>query len=199
MVHIISLVMEKMLFNPGMRIFRGSADFECSRTIFEIDANPRRKLGGGGGGGGGGDKFSFKWLERTVDIKLAGEAIKVYPGNDFMKCDLPGQALCNLCSKQINYGSRGVVAQEDHVWSSKHISLLRQKRSNYKIESFIKQHSDEPGKVTVDLAASGSDPSTSATSKSEPQLVSLCDRISNAEVGSFFLFFFLSVSFSLVY
>ena len=137
------------------------------------------------------NKFSFKWLERTVDIKLAGEAIKVYLGDDFMKCDLPGQALCNLCSKQINYGSRGAVALEDHVRSSKHISLLRQKRSNYKIESFIKQHSDEPEKVKVDLAASGSDPSTSATSKSEPQLVSMCDRISNAEVGCFV--FYLSL------
>ena len=77
------------------------------------------------------NKFSFKWLEQTVDIKFAGEAVTVYLGDDFVKCDLLGQALCNLCCKQINYGSHGVIALEDHVRSPKHISLLRQKRSNY--------------------------------------------------------------------
>lgn len=125
------------------------------------------------------NKFSYKWLERSVEVKLLDETVTVYLGDNFVKCDLPGQVSCNLCSKQINYGSRGAVALEDHVRSSKHLSLLKQKRSNYNISSFMKQHSDEPEQVKVNLCATSA---RASENKAVPQLVPMCDRISNAEV-----------------
>ena len=68
---------------------------------------------------------------------MAGmDCITVYLGKDFMKCNLPGQTLCNPCCKQMKYGSHGVIALENHALSSKRMSLRRQKRSNCKTDSF---------------------------------------------------------------
>ena len=130
----------------------------------------------------------FKWLEKTAQIKLASETLTVYLGDYFVKTDLPGQALCKLCSKHINYGSRGCIALGDHVRSSKHVCLLKQKRSNYNIDTFMKQHIDEPEQVKVQLSASGSPQPSSSEAKTTPQRVHMCDRIANAEVSEQFTF-----------
>ncbi|KAH3841773.1 hypothetical protein DPMN_115253 [Dreissena polymorpha] len=78
------------------------------------------------------NKFNFKWLEKEIDVTIGGDTRKVSLGGDFVKLNCAGIAMCKLCHKQINYGSRGCVALEDHIKSSKHMDILKQRYSNYR-------------------------------------------------------------------
>ena len=121
------------------------------------------------------NKFSFAWLERTVEI---ASGLKVSLGDDISKTDDAGQAVCKLCNKYINYGSRGAVALDDHVKSAKHIGLVKQRQSSHKIKELFEQQKEGAGEdVPRDKL-----PTSDITSK----LVPMCDRISNAEVNIIF-------------
>ena len=68
------------------------------------------------------NKFSFPWLERTVEI---ASGLKVSLGDDIAKTDDAGQAVGKLCNKHISYGSRGAIALDEHVKSAKHLIIIQ--------------------------------------------------------------------------
>ena len=126
------------------------------------------------------NKFSFAWLERTIDI---GNGIKIQIGEDFKKIDVAGQAFCQLCNKQINYGSRGAVALDDHAKSSKHTALLKERQTTHATDQLLKQCKDDYNMETSDQP---NQEDASVSAKPARTLVPMCDRISNAEVSRFY-------------
>lgn len=78
------------------------------------------------------NRFNFKWLEKQVEVVVGKEKKIVCVGDDCVKINVPGHGMCKLCSKQINYGSRGCVAFEDHLKTSKHTQLLKERFSSYR-------------------------------------------------------------------
>ena len=94
--------------------------------VKEIDRNVKKK-------------FSFAWLERTVEI---ANGLKVSLGDDIAKTDNARQAVCKLCNKHINYGSRGAIALDDHVKSAKHTGLVKQRQSSHKIKDLFDQQKE---------------------------------------------------------
>ncbi|WAR28904.1 hypothetical protein MAR_014608 [Mya arenaria] len=119
------------------------------------------------------NKFSLKWFEKIGTVNVGKIETNVTIGEDFVKIDIPGQASCKLGNKQINYGSRGFIALEDHAKSTKHTDLLKSSVSTHRIDTMIKQYSVEG--PSNESGGQGSE--TTQT----PPVVPMCDRISNAE------------------
>ena len=67
-------------------------------------------------------------------IKCQGGAVREERvGMRFRKLDVPGQALCILCNKQVQYGSRGLVALTDHLTGQKHLKKSAAVESNQRM------------------------------------------------------------------
>ena len=52
-------------------------------------------------------------------------------GDSVVKVDLPGKALCKYCDHLINYASRGKDAILMHLKSTKHVTEVDHRQSNY--------------------------------------------------------------------
>ena len=70
------------------------------------------------------DKWNWNWLVKESTIASSDGAIKFNQKHSvhIRKIDRPGKAHCLLCSKDITYGSRGLVSINDHVLTKKHQS-----------------------------------------------------------------------------
>ena len=124
------------------------------------------------------NKFSYRWLEKAVTVK----DLTVRLFEDIKKINVPGQAQCRLCSKQINYGSRGFVAIQDHVKSDKHLKLYKERLSCHKVDKLLNDYAgEEPTAPPQPPQQNEYAASSSSVPVSRP-LVPMCDRISNAEV-----------------
>ena len=62
-------------------------------------------------------KFSFTWLDKSVEIKHENGQSTTHKLGEFIeKTDEPGQAVCTLCNNAtLHYGDRGIAALTDHL------------------------------------------------------------------------------------
>ena len=65
------------------------------------------------------------WNEKNEFVPLKGRY-----GLWFRKVKAEGKAYCNLCRKELNYGSRGVETLKNHAASDSHCQKLRMREGN---------------------------------------------------------------------
>lgn len=81
------------------------------------------------------NKWKFTWLDSSVEISQGTTRDDVRIGDFFDKISLAGQAICRLCNKVTNYGSRGLISLKEHVKSSKHVKQHFESKQSYKVKS----------------------------------------------------------------
>lgn len=74
--------------------------------------------------------WKWQWLEKKIGDTTIGDCIE--------KVDLPGEARCNVCGKEIAYSSKGCTAIIQHMRGTHHIEAMRTRKENYSL----------PGKCT---------------------------------------------------
>ena len=61
-------------------------------------------------------KFSFTWLDKSVEIKRENGQQRTSLASLLKKTDEHGQAVCTLCNNaMLQYGGRGIAALTDHL------------------------------------------------------------------------------------
>ena len=71
------------------------------------------------------NKWSWKWTEKLVDGTILGECIRKLPR--------AGLAYCLWCRCDVNYGSRGWKAIEQHCRKDKHREEKKTRETNFSL------------------------------------------------------------------
>ena len=109
----------------------------------------------------------------------------------FLKVDMSGKVLCQLCNDIISYASRGYKTIEAHCVTKKHSQMIFLKKTNQALPGTSGQTAGRSS------ATYGLDPGLVQKGVVREEVlkppVPLCDRITNAEVSGIHIFFYLKI------
>lgn len=91
-------------------------------------------------------KWNWHWLDKVVTVQLEttpDEKVEVRYGEWLRKLKEPGLAYCELCRKEIAYGSQGAAQLQKHVETSAHLDHVKSGRLNPVL----------PGKCQISLSS----------------------------------------------
>ena len=67
------------------------------------------------------NKWKWEWLSKSVQVGEQEQRI----GQHMRKIDVAGTARCLVCTKEVAYGKRGIIALTEHVATKRHQDTFR--------------------------------------------------------------------------